>query len=48
MPWGNSGDPASPNFDNTQADWLAGEYRPMPYDRDEVDAATVEAYTIQP
>lgn len=45
-PTGNSEDPNSPYFSNTLEDWVEGEYRSMPFSREEVEAAETERSTI--
>lgn len=48
FPRGNAGDPTSPWWSNTQADWQAGVYRPMPFRRDAVVRAAQETLTVRP
>lgn len=48
FPPGNSGDPDSPHFTDTLQDWIAGEYRHLPYRRPEVDAAAKSTITLDP
>jgi len=48
FPRGNSGDPGSPYWSNTQADWDSGTYQPLPYERAAVDAAMRERTTLMP
>lgn len=48
FPRGNSGEPDSPHWDDTLADWTNGVYTPMPFRREEVDAAKESSYTITP
>lgn len=48
FPRGNSGDPASPFYANTQADWDRGAYQPIPFERAAVDAAMRERTTLMP
>lgn len=48
FPMGNSGDPTSPDWSNTQADWVEGRHRPLPFTRADVDAAARERTTLTP
>ncbi|MCA9684867.1 MAG: penicillin acylase family protein, partial [Myxococcales bacterium] len=48
FPRGNSGDPSSPHWDDTLSDWIEGVYEPLPYRREEVEAATVSQYSLEP
>jgi penicillin amidase len=48
FPRGNSGDPNSPHWDDTLADWTNGVYTHFPYRRAEVDAAAESSYTLSP
>ncbi len=45
---GNSGDPASSFFDNATEDWIEGRYAPLRFRRADVDADTVESWTLTP
>ncbi|MBM3794505.1 MAG: penicillin acylase family protein [Acidobacteria bacterium] len=45
---GESGDPASPFYDNLLPYWLSGRYHPLPYTRTAVEAATVERTRLTP
>lgn len=46
FPRGNSGDPSSPHWDDTLEDWTNGVYTPLPFRRDEVDAARESTITL--
>jgi penicillin amidase len=48
FPRGNSGDPNSPHWDDTLADWTNGVYTPFPFRREEVDAAAESSYSLTP
>lgn len=48
FPRGNSGDPGSPDFASTQADWDAGTYRALPFTRAAVEAAMRDRATLMP
>jgi penicillin G amidase len=48
FPRGNSGNPASPHWDDTLHDWVEGVYTPLPFRRDEVEAARESSYTLTP
>jgi len=48
FPRGNSGDPTSPWWSNTQADWQAGVYRTLAFRRDAVMRAAQETLTVRP
>lgn len=48
FPRGNSGDPGSPDFGNTQSDWDTGTYRALPFTRAAVDAAMRDRTTLMP
>lgn len=45
---GESGDPASPHYDDLVPDWLAGKYHPLPFSRPAVEAVTVERIRLVP
>lgn len=45
-PPGNQEDPDAPNFSNTLQDWVDGVYAPMPFKREDVEAAEVDRHTI--
>lgn len=45
---GNSGDPGSADFASAQADWDAGTYRLLPFERAAVDAAMRDRVTLSP
>ncbi|MBL8239144.1 MAG: penicillin acylase family protein [Bryobacterales bacterium] len=45
---GESGDPASPHYDDLLDDWVNGRYHPMPYTRKAVEAATRERIQLIP
>ncbi len=48
FPRGNSGDPTSPWWSNTQADWQAGVYRAVVFRREAVVQAAQETLTVRP
>lgn len=48
FPRGNSGDPSSPHWDDTVEDWTNGVYTPLPFRRDEVEAAAESSFTLTP
>jgi penicillin G amidase len=48
FPRGNSGEPTSPHWDDTVADWRDGVYRPMHFRRADVDADMEETITLRP
>ena len=48
FPPGNVAEPSSVFWDNTLDAWVAGEYSPLPYTREEVDAVTVETFVLEP
>jgi penicillin amidase len=48
FPRGNSGDPSSPHWADTLEDWRDGVYTPLPFRRDEVDAAKESTITLTP
>ncbi len=48
FPRGNSGDPTAPDWSNAQADWSAGTYRTLAYERAAIDAAMRERTTLAP
>ena len=45
---GESGDPASPFYDNLVDEWLKGRYHPMLFSRKAVEAAEAERITLTP
>jgi penicillin G amidase len=45
-PAGNSADPTSPHFDDMMDEWVEGGFRPFPFDREEVNAATLSTATL--
>lgn len=45
---GQSGDPRSPHFGDLADDRSAGRYRPLPYSRAAVDAATIRLLRLEP
>jgi penicillin amidase len=47
FPRGNVGEPTSPFWSNTDADWRAGTYRPLPFRRAEVEADVRERLTVR-
>lgn len=47
-PRGNSGDPASPHWDDTLDDWVEGRYRPLLFRTDEVLADSTEEILLEP
>lgn len=48
FPMGNSGNRASPFFDNNLADWVEGRYHALPFRTEDVIAATVERRVLAP
>jgi penicillin amidase len=48
FPRGNSGDPSSPHWADTLEDWTNGVYSPLPFRRDDVDAASESTITLTP
>ena len=48
FPRGNSGDPTSAHWDDTLVDWTNGVYEPLPFRRDEVEAARESSFTLTP
>ncbi|NVB39225.1 penicillin acylase family protein [Pseudenhygromyxa sp. WMMC2535] len=48
FPRGNSGEPSSPHWDDTLDDWIEGVYSPLPYRIEDVEAATVSQYRLEP
>jgi penicillin amidase len=48
FPRGNSGDPSSPHWADTLEDWTNGVYTPLPFRREEVDAAKESTVTLTP
>lgn len=48
FPRGNSGDPTSPHWGDTLEDWTNGVYTPLPFSRDEVDAAMESSFVLTP
>jgi penicillin amidase len=47
MPLGNSGVPSSPHFDDLLPGFVAGEHRPLPFRRAEVEAAQEERIVLE-
>jgi penicillin amidase len=45
---GESGDPASPHYDDLLKDWAAGKYHPMPFSRKAVEQAAAERINLTP
>lgn len=45
---GQSGDPRDPHWSDLAQDWSAGRYRPLPYSRAAVDAATARLIRLEP
>lgn len=45
---GESGDPASPHYADLMDPWARGEYHPMPFSRQAVEAAASERIRLQP
>lgn len=48
MPRGVSGQPESTHYDDLHADWLAGRYRRLRFERDEVEDGATERMTLMP
>lgn len=48
FPPGNSGNPDSPHFADTLDDWVEGRYQPLPYRREDVDAAQESTSMLDP
>jgi penicillin G amidase len=48
LPTGQSGNPASPHWNDQTDMWAAGELRPLPFTRAAVEAAATERLTIVP
>jgi penicillin amidase len=48
MPRGVSGEPSSPHYDDLQDDWVEGRYRPLRFEREDVEAAMSETLVIAP
>ena len=48
LPTGQSGNPASPHWNDQTDAWAAGELRPLPFTRAAVEAAATERLTIVP
>jgi penicillin amidase len=48
LPTGQSGNPASPHWNNQTDMWAAGELRPLPFTRAAVEAAATERLTLVP
>ena len=48
FPRGNSGEPSSPHWADTVADWREGVYRPMNFRRADVEGALEETLTLTP
>ena len=47
-PRGNSGDPASPHWDDTLDDWVNGIHRPLLFRTAEVEAESTEESVLSP
>jgi penicillin amidase len=45
-PLGNVADPSSPHFEDLHDGWVEGEYRKMPYRRDDVEASAEDRFTL--
>ena len=45
---GQSGHPASPHYDDFIPQWLAGEYHPLLWSREKIEAATQAKLTLEP
>ena len=48
LPTGESGNPASPHWNDQTSAWVAGELRPLPFTRAAVEAAATDRLTILP
>jgi penicillin G amidase len=48
LPAGQSGNPASPHWNDQSNAWATGELRPLPFTRPAVEAAATERLTIVP
>jgi len=48
LPAGNSGNPASPHWNDQSAMWLAGETHPLPFTEPAVESATVALARLVP
>ncbi len=48
IPTGNSGHPYNEHYDDQMALYLTGQYHPMPFSREAVEAAAVEHLILQP
>jgi penicillin G amidase len=48
LPTGNSGNPASPHWNDQAPLWLAGETHPLPFTREAVGSATVAVASLVP
>jgi penicillin amidase len=48
FPRGNSADPTSPHFADTLEDWVEDRYAPIPFSRQDVDAAAESRRTLEP
>jgi penicillin amidase len=48
LPTGQSGNPASPHWNDQTDTWEAGELRSLPFTRDAVEAAATERLTVVP
>ncbi len=46
FPIGNSANPDSPHFDDRLMDWVDGNFRPLLFDRDEIEADLEERITL--
>ncbi len=48
LPTGQSGHPGSEHYDDMTGQWLRGEYRPLLFGREAIEAATAETIRIDP
>jgi penicillin G amidase len=48
LPTGQSGNPASPHWNDQHELWTAGELRPLPFTRSAVEAAAVARLVVRP
>jgi penicillin G amidase len=48
LPTGQSGNPASPHWNDQTGAWAAGRLRPLPFSRAAVEAAATDRLTIVP
>lgn len=47
MGGGSEGEPGAPHFNDLTDDWVAGNYRPLHFKREDVDAATAEKFELE-